>query len=317
MTAAASKMVATPARVLDDPELSSHLWALEDSYTYCERLARSHYENFPVGSVLIRKDLRRYFYAIYAFARIADDFADEGYDGGGYSESERLGWLSRWGQQLKEAYDGQATHPVFVALADTAARHSLPIELFEDLISAFSQDVVVRRYETFADVVDYCRRSANPIGRLILLLFGYRDPVLHSRSDDICTGLQLANHWQDIAIDLKKDRVYLPNEDLQRFGLTVEAIRTEGASGNFKDLVAFETSRARDLFINGKPLCTQVSGRLSLELRVVWLGGMMILRRIEENDFDVFGNRPSIGFADKLTILIRAASKRAFNSYQR
>jgi squalene synthase HpnC len=316
MSSAKPKMIAAPAFAMDDPALSTRTWPLEDSYRYCERLARSHYENFPVGSILIKKELRRHFYAIYAFARIADDFADEGYESEAYTESERIGWIERWGEQLKDAFDGRARHPVFVALADTAARFALPIRLFQDLLSAFSQDVSVRRYQSFDQLKDYCRRSANPIGRLILLLFGYTDPELHCKSDDICTALQLANHWQDVGIDLDKDRVYIPSEDMLRFGLTVESLRQQGATDKFKQLMAFETERARQLFLRGKPLCTEVSGRLGLELRVVWLGGMTILNLTEQNDFEVFQRRPSIGSADKLGILLTAIRKGAFESYR-
>ena len=316
MSAATSKAAIQPALALDNPELSARVWSIEESYRYCERLARSHYENFPVGSVLIKKSLRRHFYAIYSFARIADDFADEGYETGSYTESERLGWLRQWEVQLTEAYEGRSRHPVFVALADTAERFSLPIQLFEDLISAFSQDVTTRRYSTFDELADYCRRSANPIGRLILLLFGYRDSRMHAQSDDICTGLQLANHWQDVAIDLEKDRVYIPNEDLLRFGLSVDAIRRGAASDQFKQLMQFETARAREMFLTGKPLCTAVAGRLSLELRVVWLGGMTIIKRLEQNEFDVFRRRPAIGTADKIRILAAAASRWAFISFR-
>src|SRR4030095_2667965 len=226
-----------------------------------------------VGSSLIPKRLRKHFYSIYAFARIADDFADEGHDKG-YTENERLDLLDEWRRMLTESVGGRAKHPVFVALAQTMSEFDLPPALFEDLLSAFGQDVTVRRYESFDDLLDYCRRSANPIGRLILLLFGYRDDRRHQWSDDICTALQLANHWQDVAIDLDKDRIYLPLEDLARFDLTVEDLMTRRVSDSFRRMLKFEVGRARDLFARGKPLCTAVSGRLGLELRVVWLGGM-------------------------------------------
>jgi len=315
MSTAAPKIATVPFGPAEE-DLTTRDWSLDESYKYCERLARSHYENFPVGSILIKKPLRRYFYAIYAFARTADDFADEGYGTDAWSEPERLGWIARWNEQLKDAYRGRALHPVFIALADTAERFDLPVTLFEDLLSAFSQDVTVRRYKTFDDVVDYCRRSANPIGRLILLLFGERSAECLAQSDDICTGLQLANHWQDVRIDLDKDRVYLPEEDLFRFGLSVESIRQEGASEKFKRLMSFEVTRARSLFLKGKPLCTRMTGRLGMELRVVWLGGVTILNRIEHNDYDVFNRRPSIGSSDKLKILLTAARKAAFHSYK-
>jgi squalene synthase HpnC len=299
------------AKPIDDPLQRAKTWSVAESYAYCETLARSHYENFPVGSVLVPKRLRNYFYSIYAFARTSDDFADEGY-GEGYSEQERLSLLDEWRVMLKNAFAHRARHPIFIALADTQAKFNLPIELFEDLLSAFSQDVVKTRYANFAELLDYCRRSANPIGRLILLLFGHREEAKHRQSDAICTGLQLANHWQDIEIDLGKDRVYLPEEDLQRFGLSLQSLLEKRVSPEFQRLMEFEVARARDFFQSGKPLCTSVKGRLGIELRVVWSGGSRILDGIEENAFDVFTRRPVISKRDKLSILFKALRKGAF-----
>ena len=209
------------------------VWSVDRSFEYCEQLTRSHYENFPVGSALVPKRLRKHFYSIYAFARIADDFADEGY-GQGYSESERLEALGEWRRMLRHSRAGGARHPVFVALAQTATEFDLPSALFEDLLSAFVQDVTVRRYQSFDQLLDYCRRSANPIGRLVLMLFGYRDEHRHDLSDQICTALQLTNHWQDVAIDLDKDRIYLPLDDLLQFGLDVRDLTDRNASSNFQ-----------------------------------------------------------------------------------
>jgi phytoene synthase len=289
-------------------------WPLDRAYEFCEKLARSHYENFPVGSVLIPRRLRKHFYAIYAFARIADDFADEGY-GEGYTERERLDLIEEWRLMLRQSESGAARHPVFVALAATRTEFDLPLTLFEDLLSAFSQDVTVNRYESFGQLLDYCRRSANPIGRLILLLFGYRDDERLRWSDEICSALQLANHWQDVAIDLQKDRVYLPEEDLSRFDLTIGDLRQRRIDERLTRMMKFEVERAREMFVRGKPLCTSVRGRLGLELRSVWLGGMRILERIEENGYDVFEHRPVISSFDKITILLRAVSKGAFRRY--
>lgn len=302
------------AQSIDAPLIKSQNWSLPSSYAYCENLARTHYENFPVGSVLVPKPLRKYFYSIYAFARTADDFADEGYDEN-YTEAARLELLDEWRAMLGEAVAGRARHPVFIALADTQTQFDLPISLFEDLLSAFSQDVVKRRYQTFAELADYCRRSANPIGRLILLLFGYRDPERQRLSDAICTALQLTNHWQDVEIDLRKDRVYLPEADLQRFGLRVEELKSKAVSPAFCELLKFEVARARELFAGGKPLCTSVMGRLGVELRAVWLGGAKILNAIEENGYDIFRKRPVMSRRDKLQILFRALRKEAFKRY--
>ena len=314
MSTATRQRTNTLAQAITAPLATGEVWPLDRAYEYCERLTRSHYENFPVGSALIPRRLRKHFYSIYAFSRIADDFADEGY-GQGYSERERLDMLDEWRRMLNEALAGRARHPVFVALARTASEFDLPTALFEDLLSAFAQDVTVSRYESFDQLLDYCRRSANPIGRLVLLLFGYRDEQRHQWSDEICTALQLANHWQDVAIDLDKDRIYLPQEDLSRFELSVDDLMRRGATDSFKRLMKFEVERSREMFGRGKPLCTSVSGRLGLELRSVWLGGMRILDRIEQNGYDVFASRPVITSTDKLKILLVAASKRAFRRY--
>ena len=304
----------TLGQAIVTPLADGDLWTSDRAFEYCERLSRSHYENFPVGSVLIPKHLRKHFYSIYAFARIADDLADEGY-GEEHVERERLELLEEWRLMLLESRAGRARHPVFVALAQTASEFDLPPALFEDLLSAFAQDVSVRRYQRFDQLLDYCRRSANPIGRLILLLFGYRDEQRHRWSDDICTALQLTNHWQDVAVDLEKDRVYLPEEDLSRFDVSVDDLKRRDASSAFRSLMSFEVARARALFDRGKPLCTSVSGRLGLELRSVWLGGVRILERIEEIGYDVFANRPVITSRDKLKILLVAANKRSFRRY--
>src|SRR5262249_47327943 len=246
------------AQVILEPLARDQVWSLDAAYQYCERLARSHYENFPVGSALIPKRLRRHFYSIYAFARIADDFADEGYTEP-FTLQERLESLEQWRRMLQDAVAGRARHPVFVALAQTVAEFELPSALLEDLLSAFAQDVTVRRYKTFDQLLDYCRRSANPIGRLILLLFGYRDQQRLDWSDHICTALQLANHWQDVAIDLDKDRIYLPEEDLSRFDLTADDLTRRRANDSFKRLMRFEIERTREMFYSGKPLCASVS----------------------------------------------------------
>jgi hydroxysqualene synthase len=301
----------TLSQAINGEHVTGRSWPVDSAYDYCERIARAHYENFPVGSVLVPKPLRKHFYSIYAFARTADDFADEGY-AEDYAGRERLDLLGEWREMLRASDAGQASHPVFVALAETRSRFNLPITLFEDLISAFMQDVTKRRYQGFDELRDYCRRSANPIGRLILLLFGHRDEQFHKWSDDICTALQLANHWQDVQVDLAKDRIYLPAEDLARFGVSHDDLRASRADERFKRLMKHEVARARGLFASGKPLCLAARGRLGVELRAVWLGGSRILDRLEANDYDVFTRRPVITSTDKLRILLFAASKGAF-----
>ena len=304
----------TLAQAINGAQVTGRSWPVGSAYDYCERIARSHYENFPVGSVLVPKPLRKHFYSIYAFARTADDLADEGYTEN-HTEQERLDLLEEWHAMLRASDAGRATHPIFVALAETRSQFDLPIILFEDLLSAFKQDVTKRRYQSFDELLDYCRRSANPIGRLILLLFGHRDEQLHKWSDDICTALQLTNHWQDVQIDLAKDRVYLPAEDLARFRISCDDLSRQSACESFKQLMKYEVARARELFARGKPLCMAVKGRLGLELRAVWLGGFSILDRIEASGYDVLTRRPVITSTDKLRILLGAASKEVFRRY--
>lgn len=277
-----------------------------EAFAYCERMARTHYENFPVGSLLAPKRLRKHVYSVYAFARTADDFADEGYETGELTETQRLAALDDWEQKLEDCYRSRAEHPVFVALAETAKELRLPIQLFRDLLSAFKQDVVKRRYANFDEVLDYCARSANPVGRLILLLFGYRDERLHELSDCICTALQLTNFWQDVEVDIHKDRVYLPQDEMARFGVSVDDLREKRFSERYAALLKFQVERTREMFDRGKPLPDLVSGRLAVELRLTWLGGTRILERIEEMGYDTLNARPKISTADKIALLARA-----------
>jgi squalene synthase HpnC len=279
--------------------------SLAESFAYCERLARAHYENFPVGSLLIPKSKRPHVYNIYAFARTADDLADEGYDSA-LTEGERLAALDDWERQLEACYRGEAAHPVFVALSETVKELRLPLQLFRDLLSAFKQDVVKRRYANFDEVLDYCRRSANPVGRLMLLLFDYRDERLHELSDHLCTALQLANFWQDVAVDLDKNRVYLPLSELERFGYREEDLLARRFSERYAALLRFQVKRTRGLFEQGRPLPGLVRGRLAFELRLIWHGGMRILERIERGGYDTLNQRPAITRWDKAALLARA-----------
>lgn len=279
--------------------------SVAEAYAYCEKLTRAHYENFPVGSLLVPKSKRRHVYSIYAFARTADDFADEGYDTP-LSPSERLAALDDWERRLEACTRGEAEHPIFVALAATINELQLPVQLFRDLLSAFKQDVVKRRYTSFDEVLDYCTRSANPVGRLILLLFGYRDEERHRLSDHICTALQLANFWQDVAVDLEKDRIYLPEDDLVRFGCSEEQLLTRRFDRRFATLLKFQVARTRELFLRGRALPRLVSGRLSFELSLTWQGGMRILELIERAGYNTLKERPVITMWDKAVLLARA-----------
>lgn len=282
---------------------------ITDAFAFCEQMARAHYENFPVGSVLVPKAKRKHVYSIYAFARTADDFADEGY-GTATTPEDRLRLLDEWEFQLESCYRGIASHPIFIALAETVRELRLPIQLFRDLLSAFKQDVVKTRYVDFDDVLDYCRRSANPVGRLILLLFGYREESLHKLSDYLCTALQLANFWQDVAVDLQKDRVYLPLEEMQQFGYSEEELFAQQFNSRYAELLKFQVDRTWQLFAYGKALPQLVSGRLSCELSLTWHGGTRILELIARNGYDTLRQRPKITKWDKIVLLTRAISRR-------
>jgi squalene synthase HpnC len=277
--------------------------SVAEAFAYCERLARAHYENFPVGSLLIPRDRRKHVYSVYAFARIADDFADEGYETGELTEERRLSALDDWERRLEDCYQGRADHPVFVALAETVRELRLPVQLFRGLLSAFKQDVVKRRYADFGEVLDYCSRSANPVGRLVLLLFGYREERLHELSDCICTALQLANFWQDVEVDIRKDRVYLPQNEMARFGVVDDDLLEKRFSERYAALLKFQVERTWELFNRGKPLPNLVSGRLAFELRLTWLGGTRVLERIQEMGYDTLSARPRISTGDKIALL--------------
>ena len=275
---------------------------IQEAYAFCEQLTRNHYENFPVGSVLVPKAKRQHIYSIYAFARTADDFADEGYQTQTSTE-DRLRLLDDWEKQLDESLSGNFQHPIFAALQQTIRELDLPIQLFKDLLSAFRQDVVKSRYNNFDEVLDYCRRSANPIGRLILLLFGYRDEKLFQLSDRICTALQLTNFWQDVSVDLEKDRVYLPQNEIEKFNYSEAELYGKICNDSYRELLKFQVQRTQKIFEEGKPLLNLVSGKLRLELKLTWLGGVQILRMIELNNYDTLGYRPSLSKFDKVKLL--------------
>ncbi len=283
---------------------------LDDAFAHCRKIALGHYENFPVGSVLIPKRHRKHVYAIYAFARAADDFADEGK----LSPAERLERLDDWRQKLDACVMGKADDPVFFALAETIREYRLPVRLFHDLLDAFTLDVKKSRHATFDELLEYSRCSANPVGRLILLLFGYRDDALHRMSDCICTALQLTNFWQDILIDLEKDRLYLPLSEFERFGYRLDDLRAHRYTPQYVAMLEDLANRTQDLFDRGKPLCRRVGGRLGIELRLVWLGGTSILESLRANRFNVFERRPTIGTGKKMEILLKACIPGAVSS---
>jgi phytoene synthase len=273
---------------------------LDEAFAHCEARVRAHYENFPVG-LFVPKDKRRYVHALYAFARAADDFADER-----VYEGMRTEKLDQWEARLHAAYRGEAEDPIFMALAETVRRLEIPKHLLLDLLSAFRQDVVKSRYETWGELLDYCRRSADPVGRLVLIVFGEGDTQLPPLSDAICTGLQLANHWQDLAIDLRKDRIYVPRELLDRFEVKEWDLNAARMSPGFESLMAELVRRTRKLFERGRPLCDRVGRQLRFEMRLTWLGGAGILDRIEAARYDVFRRRPHYGLGGKLGLAWRA-----------
>jgi len=273
---------------------------VEEAFAHCEARVRSHYENFPVG-LFVPKAKRRYVHSLYAFARAADDFADER-----IYEGMRQEKLDQWEARLHAAYEGHAEDPIFVALGETVRRLDIPKALLLDLLSAFRQDTVKSRYETWDELLDYCRRSANPVGRLVLLVFGYRDPELPPLSDAVCTGLQLANHWQDVAVDLRKDRIYIPRDLLKRFSVGEWDLNAGRVTDGFRGLMGELIARTRRLFEKGRPLCDRLGRDLRFEVRLTWLGGSGILDRIEAVGADVFHRRPRHGLFDKLALAWRA-----------
>jgi squalene synthase HpnC len=280
---------------------------IKSSFKYCEDITRSHYENFPVASFFIPKEKRNYIYSIYAFARAADDFADEQ---GIRSKEDRLNLLNEWNQKLVDCFNGKVYDPIFIALNKTVTDCSISIEPLENLLKAFRQDVIKNRYENFEEVLAYCVNSANPIGRLMLMVFGYDDEVMNQLSDKICTALQLTNFWQDIAIDLDKDRIYLPLDDMKRFNYSEEDLENNNVNNSFKALLIFEIERTQKLFDEGKELIAltkerKVLKKLSQQLVLTWHGGTGILNKIKENDYDVFNKRPKLKFFDKLYLLAK------------
>jgi squalene synthase HpnC len=273
------------------------------AYAYCERIARGHYENFPVASRLLPAPMRPHIAAIYAFARRADDFADEP----GRHPEERVRLLDDWLVRLRAARDGgpgavpqhlEGDDLIFHALGETMRRHALPVGLFEDLLSAFRQDVTTARYASWPDVLDYCRRSANPVGRLVLRVAGCVDARIDAASDAVCTALQLTNFWQDLGRDWDNGRLYVPLDDLARAGAQETDLASRRMNDGWRRVLALVIHRTRELFVAGRPVCDAVRGRLKWELRITWLGGWRVLEKVERARRDSFDARPTLGKAD-------------------
>jgi squalene synthase HpnC len=285
--------------------IPEHAPSEAEAREYCRRLARSHYENFSVASWFLPERLRQHFFNVYAYCRISDDLGDEVGD-----TTASLQLLDQWESELNACYDGpsgHARHPVFVALAETVRKFEIPKHEFADLLTAFRQDQNICRYPTFNDLLGYCRYSANPVGHLVLYLCGYRDAERQQLSDYTCTGLQLANFWQDVSADFAKGRIYLPLEDLRRFGVSEEVIRDGENTSAFCGMMRFEVERAREWFVQGMPLIAKVERALALDIELFSRGGQEILNAIEHQRYAVLGRRPAISKARKLALVARAA----------
>jgi squalene synthase HpnC len=302
--------------------------SLTESQRYCERLARSHYENFSVASWFLPKRLRQHFFNVYAYCRISDDLGDEVGD-----PQKALALLDMWQGELDATYlslvqaplkevrcdverlqagpssvnPSGPKHPVFVALRETIREFDIPHAEFSNLLKAFRQDQTVTRYETFNDLLGYCVNSANPVGHLVLYLCGYSDRERQQLSDYTCTALQLANFWQDVRLDWDKGRVYLPLESLRRFGVTEADIAERRFTPQFRELMRFEVERAREWFERGLPLVSKVDRELATDLELFTRGGQEILNAIERQDFNVLARRPAISKPKKLWLVLRAA----------
>jgi squalene synthase HpnC len=291
----------SPKDFVADPPSVNHSWTRDEALAYTRWVATGHYENFHVVSFLLPKHLHQDFYNVYSFCRWADDLGDEI---GDPAESLRLlGW---WRSETLGMFAGDCSHPVFIALSGTAARHQLPPEPFLNLIRAFVQDQTVTRYQTWDSLLDYCVYSANPVGRLVLYLCGYRDPERQALSDSTCTALQLANFFQDVSVDLEKGRIYVPAEVLGNYGVTFAEIEARQDSPGFRAAMAESVAVARNLFYKGLPLARMVGGRLSLDLELFSRGGLKILDKIESQRYDVLNRRPKISKTERAGVLLSA-----------
>ena len=280
------------------PEAPPRPWTLAAARSYCARLTRSHYENFSVASLFLPRRLLPHFHAVYAYCRWADDLADE--SGGG---SEALSLLHWWREQLLRCYDGTPTHPVMLALQPTIRRFAIPPKPFLDLLIAFEQDQTIKRYSTYEQLLGYCRNSANPVGRLVLYLCRCYDDERAALSDNICSGLQLANFWQDVARDLAIGRIYLPEEDRARFGVSEDDLLARRTTPRFVELMHFEVERTRELFHRGTPLMDPLPADVRPDIELFQRGGLAILRKIEDDSYRVLERRPALTKWEKAALL--------------
>ena len=271
--------------------------SVEEAYALCEKLAKTHYENFTVGSWFLPRETSQHFYAVYAFCRFVDDLGDE-YQG------DRFEALDYWEQEVDRCYESTPRHPYMVALQQTIGAFDIPREPFLKLIQANRMDQTNQRYATYQDLDHYCQHSANPVGQLVLYVCGYRDAERQRLSDDTCTALQLANFWQDVARDFAMGRIYIPQEDMARFDYTENELAQGIANENFRRLMEFEVDRTRELFDNGLKLVGMLDGKLRLDVALFSLGGMKVLDAIERQNFDVLARRPTVSKAAKLRLML-------------
>jgi squalene synthase HpnC len=276
---------------------------LAEARAYCRRLAESHYENFHVASWFLPRALRPHFHAIYSYCRISDDLGDEVGD-----PAQSLALLGLWSRELDACYAGRARHPVFVALGETIRSCSIPKEPFADLLTAFRQDQSATRYPSLQDVMAYCRYSANPVGRLVLYACGEADDERFRLSDATCSALQLANFWQDVSRDYAKGRIYLPQDDMKRFGVTERTIAGGVSTPEFRALIRHEVEMTHGLFKEGLPLIGMVARDLALDIELFSRGGLEILRAIKRQDYDVLASRPTLSRGAKVRLALRAVA---------
>jgi squalene synthase HpnC len=296
-----------PAEFVRTPQAMAHAYTPAEARAYTRWLATHHYENFHVVSFLLPKKFHQDFYNVYAYCRWADDLGDEI---GDTAESLRL--LDWWRGELDAMYAGTARHPVFVALRGTVEQYRIPREPFSDLVDAFVQDQTVTRYRNWEELFGYCRNSANPVGRLVLYLCGYSDPTRQTLSDATCTALQLANFWQDVMVDLEKDRVYIPLDIMERHGYSVEEMFAQRSTPAFREVMREVVAKARELFVEGLPLSRMVNRRLALDIDLFSRGGMRILDKIEEQNYDVLRARPAVSKIERVWLLFRSLGRVAF-----
>ncbi len=271
----------------------------QDPWSVCARLATEHYENFTVGSLLLPKRLRRHFWSVYAYCRTVDDLGDE-------AEGDRLRLLDAWEEELDACFSGSPRHPVTIALMETVSLFAIPKEPFQRLIEANRIDQQRREYQTFEQLLEYCSLSANPVGRIVLRLVGCSDPRAPELSDAVCTGLQLANFWQDVARDFEKGRIYLPQDDMKRFGYDPKLLETRTCDAAFRALMKFEVERTAAYFDRGEALIGLIPGRFRIDISLFGMGGRAILDQIKRQNFDVLTNRPTVSDGLKARLLLKA-----------